>query len=260
MKRTALITGGTKGIGAAIAQRLAAQEDGWNFVLSFRRDTDAAETTRTALEKSGAEVELVQVDQTEEGGVDHIFEKAKERFGSLDLFVANAAATRFVPLADLKPHHIDKTLAVTVKSYILGANRATPLMKGRNGNIIAISGMDTVHTVPFHGLLGAAKAAMETLTRYLAAELSGHKIRVNAVNPGVIDTASSRFYAGDNYEAVSQRVSAITPAGRVGTPEDVAKLVEFLISAEAEYITGTTVHVDGGLQVAPLLMNVFAGG
>jgi enoyl-[acyl-carrier protein] reductase III len=189
--------------------------------------------------------------------MDQVFQVATDAFDHVDVFVANAASTRFCPLLDLKPHQIDKTLSVTVRSYILGAQHAARAMT-EGGSILAISGMDTVHMVPMHGLLGAAKSAMETLTRYLSAELAPNKIRVNAINPGVIDTASSRFYAGDAYDHVARTFSDITPAGRVGTAEDVAEVARFLVSDAASFVNGTTIHVDGGLQSGQLLAHAFA--
>src|SRR5262249_12218449 len=148
---------------------------------------------KTQVEKLGRRAIAVQADHTQDGAIDALFDAAAKEWSGIDLFVANAAATAFLPLMQLKPHQIDKTLSMVVKSYILGCQRSVPLMKGKNGSVIAISGMDTVSTVPFHGLLGAAKAAMEMLTRYLAVELALDNIRVNAVNPGFIDTDSSRF-------------------------------------------------------------------
>ncbi len=253
MARVAIITGGTKGIGRGIGRRLAAA--GYDLALSYRRDADGAQSFRAEVEGMGRRCLVVQADQTQEDAIGRLFDAAAEAYGAADVFVANAAATAFLPLMSLKAHQIDKTLSVTVKSYLLGAQRSVPLMRGRNGKIVAISGMDTLHIVPFHGLLGAAKSAMETLTRYLAAELAPEGIRVNAVNPGFIDTDSTRFYAGDSFEAIAEGTAAITPAKRLGTADDVAKAVEFLVSDDAAYITGQTLHVDGGLQVAPLILS-----
>lgn len=252
MAKVAIITGGTKGIGAGIGQRLAG--GGYDLVVSYRRDEEGARAFAAGIEKAGRRCITVQADQTQDGALDKVFEAAREAFGGIDLFVANAAATAFLPLMATKAHQIDKTLAVTIKSYILGAQLSVPLMKGREGSIVAISGMDTIHTIPFHGLLGAAKAAMETLTRYLASELAADRIRVNAVNPGFIDTDSTRFYAKENFDTIVKGTAEIAPAGRIGTPDDVARVVEFLISGNAQYITGQTIHVDGGVQVAPLLL------
>src|SRR5579859_3155075 len=247
--KVAVITGGTKGIGRAIGLRLAAK--GWDLAVSWRRDAQTAEKFAEEVAKLGRRLVSVQADHTQEGSIDLLFDAAAKELKACDLFVANAAATVFVPLMQLKAHQIDKTMAMVVKSYLLGCQRAVPLMEGRKGNVIAISGMDTNNTVPLHGLLGAAKAAMELLTRYLAVELAGHKIRVNAVNPGFVDTDSSRFYAGEGFDEIAKTVAASIPAGRIAYPEDVAKLVEFLVSPEAEYINGQTIILDGGLSLAP---------
>ncbi len=252
MAKVAVITGGTKGIGAGIAKRLASE--GWDLALSYRRDEDNAK--KFAAELTGRRVLVVQADQTEDGAIDKLFDAVKAEFGAIDAFLPNAAATAFLPLMQLKAHQIDKTMSVTVKSYILGAQRSVPLMAGRKGGIVAISGMDTLHVIPFHGLLGAAKSAMETLTRYLASELSHDGIRVNAVNPGFIDTDSTRLYARDaeTFQRIVDGVRDIAPARRIGTPDDVAKVVSFLLSEQSDYITGQTIHIDGGVQVAPLML------
>ena len=247
-----VITGGTKGIGRGIGLRLA--KAGHDLAVSYRRDEAGAKAFADEVRALGRRVVLVQADHTQDGAMDALFDAAAKELKGVDVFVANAAATAFLPLMSLKPHQIDKTLAMVIKSYIVGAQKCVPLMEGRRGNIIAISGMDTVHTIPFHGLLGAAKAAMETLTKYLAAELAPHKIRVNAVNPGFVDTDSTRYYAKDAFPAIVKGVEQISPVPRIGTPEDVAKVVEFLISEASEYVNGTTIHIDGGIQVAPLLL------
>lgn len=252
MGQAAVITGGTRGIGRGIGLRLARK--GFDVAVNYRRDAEQAKGFAAEIAKLGRKCILVEADQTQDDAIDRLFDAAKDAFGGIDLFVANAAATAFVPLMALKSHQIDKTLAVTIRSYILGAQRAVPLMEGRAGNIVAISGMDTIHTIPFHALLGACKSALETLTRQLAAELGSKGIRVNAVNPGFVDTDSTRFYAKDNYDAIVEGVTAISPIPRIGNAEDVANVVEFLISDAANYITGQTIHVDGGVQVAPLLM------
>jgi enoyl-[acyl-carrier protein] reductase III len=249
MAKVAVITGGSKGIGRAIGLSLASQ--GHDVAFSYRKDAEGAKRFAAEIESKGRRAIAVQCDHTQDGAIDALFDPVAREWKAVDVFVANAAATAFLPLMQLKAHQIDKTLAMVVKSYILGAQRSAPLMEGRKGSIIAISGMDTTQTVPFHGLLGAAKAAMEMLTRYLAVELSGHGIRVNAVNPGFIDTDSSRFYAKEGFDAIAKSVAANIPAGRIGYPEDVAKLVSFLVSDQADYITGQTIIQDGGLMVGP---------
>jgi enoyl-[acyl-carrier protein] reductase III len=126
-------------------------------------------------------------------------------------------------------------------------------MEGREGAIVAVSGFDTVKAIPGHGTLGAAKSAMETMVRYLASELAPKRVRVNAVNPGYVDTDSARFYAGPDFRRRFEEewVPSI-PAGRLAAPEEVAGVITFLCSSDASYVYGQTLLVDGGLLLGRL--------
>ena len=252
--RVAVVTGGSRGIGRAIARRLAA--DGADCVITFRHNVEQARAAVAEIEALGRHALAVPLDLTDPAAVPDAFERIATCFHQIDILVASAAATAFRPLLDQKPHNVRRTLAISLESFLAAVQASARRMPGP-GRIVIVSGIDSFQAMEGHGLLGAAKAGMESLVRALALELGPRGITVNGVNPGFVETDSSRYYVEqglgrDLREALAELVAA-TPVRRLGTVEDVAGFVAYLASDAASFLTGQTVVLDGGLTiVSPL--------
>ena len=242
----AFITGASRGIGRAAALALAAR--GATVAIGYRKEAETAQALVAELEKAGGGGLPVRLDVGDPEQREAAFDRVAEKFGALDVYVANAAATAFKPLLDVKPHHVQKTFAITVDGFLFGVQRAARLMAGREGaSIVAVSGYDCVRTVPRHGVLGAAKAAMEMLARQFAFELGPKGIRVNCVNFVYADTDSTRFFAGEGHDPLQDEMRALTPLRALATADDVAASISFLCSDGARFVNGQTIMVDGGV-------------
>jgi enoyl-[acyl-carrier protein] reductase III len=175
----------------------------------------------------------------------------QEHFGRLDFFVSNASASNFHHFMDLKPHHLERTFNLNVRAFVVGTQRAVKLMRD-GGRVVVLSSYGSIRSFPTYANLGSAKAAIETWARYMAVELAPRGVNVNAVNGGIIETdSSSYFYATGRVPSLDTVLPKI-PKKRMGTAAEVAECVLFLLSPGAEYVTGTTLVVDGGLtSIAP---------
>ncbi|MGH3443691.1 MAG: SDR family NAD(P)-dependent oxidoreductase [Nitriliruptorales bacterium] len=242
--RTVLVTGGSRGLGAATSRRLAAW--GARVVLTYRtREEDAAAVVADCERLTpGARAE--HLDLLEEESVRELFARVAETDGELDALVANAAQTAFKPLLEVKMHQVDKTFAISVRHFILMAQLAFPLLRQRRGRIVAVSGADTVGYIPGHGLLAAAKAGMETLVRYLACELGPAGVTAVGVLPGFVDTDSIRIMAGPLHDKLVAAEEQTHPLRSAATPEDASEAVALLCLPEARWLNGQIVQNDGG--------------
>jgi enoyl-[acyl-carrier protein] reductase III len=240
----ALVTGGSRGIGRAIVERLA--RDGADVAFIYRRDATAAAEVEAAVRALGRRCVPLRADLGEAAEVSDALDHLESE--PVDIFIANAAATAFKPLLDVKPHHLEKTYAITIVAFLQIVQRIAPRMRAP-GRIVTISGMDTHRYVAGHGVLASAKAALEALTRYLAVELGPRGITVNCVNPGYVDTDSVALYFGDEAarRAFLEEVEAATPLRALGQPAEVAAAVAWLCSPESDWMQGQVVYLDGGV-------------
>ena len=246
--KTVIITGGSRGMGQRLALKLGAQKA--NVVVNYRRDEAAAKDTVDQIEALGGSALAVRADVAETQAVESLVSQSVEHFGKLDVVVANAAASAFKPLSEIHGRHVEKTMSLTVQGFLDLVRLATPHMNG--GRVMAVSGWDSFRVLPGHGLLGAAKAAMETLVKYLAIELAKDRITTIGVCPGPIDTDSFRFYAGEAWEDYARQWLSQTPSGAYPTPDEVADVMAYLVSPESAAINGQTIVVDGGLSLATM--------
>ena len=249
--KAALITGASRGIGRATALLLA--QRGADIAVLYRREQAAAQAVCEQARAAGVRAMAVPADLRDQAAVAAAVDTVGAAFGRIDILVANAASTAFKPLLELQPHNVGMTLDTSVQSLLTLVRAAVPLMQDRAANIVTVSGFDTLRALPGHGLLGAAKAAVETLTRYLAAELAPLGINANCVVPGFVATDSARLWADTHepggYAAAAPEWVRRTPAGRVGEADDIARVIALLCSADARWITGQVIVADGGLTL-----------
>jgi enoyl-[acyl-carrier protein] reductase III len=239
--KSVLVTGGTRGIGKAIALRFA-ELGAARVAVSYLRNDRAADETAEALRALGAEPQTLRGNLGDPDKARRIVEAA----GALDVLVSNAATGVIRPLMELTEKHWDWTLNANARALLTLVRHAAPSMP-RGSSVIAISSMGGDRVLDNYALVGTSKAALESLVRYMAVELAPLDIRVNAVSAGLVETGALQFFP-DRAEMVS-RFRDRTPAGRLVEPRDVADVAAFLASPEASMIRGQAVVVDGGYSV-----------
>lgn len=244
--KTALVTGASRGIGRAIALKLAGQ--GSNIVLNYVRNQEAAQETEKQLLDLGVEVLPFQANVGDPKAIDELVQAALSRFGGIDILIHNAALGAFKPVHKLKLNQWDLSLDINSKAFLLLSQSVLPIMEQKKeGIILAISSLGARRFIPDYGAIGISKAALETLVKYLAVELAPKGIRVNCVSGGLVDTDALKSFP--RYEELKKEVIRKTPAGRIGEPEDIARVVAFLASPESSWIYGQTILADGGLSL-----------
>ncbi|GAA0580590.1 enoyl-[acyl-carrier-protein] reductase FabL [Paractinoplanes ferrugineus] len=245
-KQVSLITGSSRGIGRALAIRLARR--GGTVVVNYKRNEDLAKQVVAEIALAGGHGFAVQADVETTEGVTALFDEVANRCGRLDHFVSNAAASAFKNIIDLGPKHLDRSYAMNLRPFVLGAKEAVKLMDN-GGRIVALSSYGSIRAYPTYATLGGMKAAIESWVRYMALEFAPYGINVNAVNGGLIDSDSLEFFYNVKGMPAMQGVLDRIPARRAGTVGEVADTIAFLLGRGASYITGQTLVVDGGLSV-----------
>jgi enoyl-[acyl-carrier protein] reductase III len=243
--KVALVTGASRGIGRAIAQKLASA--GCDVAANYYNSAEEAEALCAEIRGMGRRAHALQASVGIPDSVDEMFVEFGKQFDRLDILVSNAASGVLKPALEMTLKHWRWCLETNALALNLLAQRAVPLMPP-GSRIIAMSSLGAVRAMPDYGFIGASKAALESLVRTLAQELGARQIRVNTVSAGVVDTDALRYFP--NREQLLAGFAQRAPAGPVLTPEDVAGAVYLLCLPEAAMITGHTLVVDGGFSIS----------
>jgi enoyl-[acyl-carrier protein] reductase III len=250
--KIAIITGSGRGIGRAIALHFARL--GADVVINFFRNRAPAEETAAQVASLGRRALLVKADIGDLDDLSRLFDETERQFGGLDFYIHNAASGYNRPVMKQKPKGWDWTMNINARSLLFAAQRAAPLMALRGGGaIVAISSPGAGRVLPDYAVVGASKAAIEAIVRYLAVELAPQNIVANAISPGMVLTdALKHFDVLRSDEHLVERFIAATPAARLVTSEDVASVAAFLCSPAASMIRGQVIVIDGGATlIAP---------
>ena len=242
--KTAFVTGGARGIGKAIAVRLAAE--GCDVAIGYLTSRNEAQATIAEIESHGVRGLAVRGNIANAEHIGKMFAKVGNEFDGLDYFVSNAASGALKPALDLEEKDWNLSMDSIARALLVGAQNAVPLMERRGGGaIIGMASFGAERVIKNYAAIGAAKAAMATTIRYLAMELTRKNIRVNAVSAGVTDTRSLALFP--TYDEMVENARKFTPSGELTAASDVAAVVAFLCSEDARWVVGQTIVVDGGL-------------
>jgi len=243
--KVAVVTGASKGIGAAIAKYLAAE--GASVVVNYASSKAGADKVVSEITAEGGKALAVQANVAKKTDIERLFAETKKAFGQVDVLVNNAGIYEFSPLEQITEEHFHKQFDLNVLGLLLTTQEALKYFNPAGANVINVSSLVSTLHQPNGAVYSATKAAVDAVTGSLSKELAGRKIRVNAIRPGLVETEGTQTagFIGSDFH---KKIETDTPLGRIGKPEDIAKAVVFLASDDSSWITGETLLVAGGLR------------
>jgi 3-oxoacyl-[acyl-carrier protein] reductase len=243
--KVAVITGASKGIGAAIAKALALE--GAAVAVNYSSSKADGDKVVKEISALGGKAIAVQANMSKQPEIDRLFAETKKAFGRLDILVNNAGMYEFAPLESVTEENFHKQFNLNVLGPILASQAAAKLFDAAGGSIINVSSLASTLAIPNAAVYSGTKGAVDAITRSLAAELGPRKIRVNAIRPGMVETEGTHS-AGIAESDMRKQVEAQTPLGRIGQPQDIAGAVVFLACADSSWVTGETIVISGGYR------------
>jgi 3-oxoacyl-[acyl-carrier protein] reductase len=243
--KVAVVTGASKGIGAEIAKSLAAE--GASVIVNYASSKSGADTVVAAIKSAGGKAVAVQGDVSKQADITRLFAETKKSFGKLDILVNNAGVYAFAPLDDITEELFHTQFNLNVLGLLLTTKEATKYFNGEGGSVINISSAVTTLLPPGSSTYTATKASVDAITVILSKELGPKGIRVNAINPGIVETEGTHT-AGIIGGDFDKNFVAQTPLGRIGQVDDIAPAAVFLASSDSKYMTGQTLNISGGIR------------
>jgi 3-oxoacyl-[acyl-carrier protein] reductase len=241
--KVAVVTGASKGIGAAIAKGMA--DAGAAVVVNYSSSKEGADRVVYDITKGGGKAIAVKANMSKKAEIERLFADAKKAFGRIDILVNNAGIYEFSPIEQITEEHFRKQFDLNVLGLLLAAQESVKHFGPDGGSIINVSSLVSTYAMPNAAVYSATKGAVDSATRVLAKELGPRKIRVNSINPGPVETEGTSDLFD---EATRKHMIGLTPLGRIGRPEDIAPVAVFLASADAGWITGESIYLAGGMS------------
>ncbi len=243
--KAAVVTGASKGIGAAIAELMAAE--GASVVVNYVSGRAGADAVVARISQAGGRAIAVQADVSKQADIQRLFADSSKEFGTIDILVNNAGIYDFLPLEAITEEHFHRQFNLNVLGLLLTTQEAIKYFGPDGGSVVNISSVVATLAPAYGSVYSATKAAVNAITKSLAKELGPRKIRVNSINPGLVESEGAQS-AGFTDGEFRKTTEAQTPLGRIGQPKDIAPAAVFLASEESAWITGEMMYISGGLR------------